>query len=65
MPKVSEFYGIAIYMYYREHGPAHFHAIYAGDEVLVDIESLAVIVGRIPPRAMGMVTEWPVFTRAS
>jgi hypothetical protein len=28
MPRISEFYGIAIAMYYAEHGLPHFHAIY-------------------------------------
>jgi hypothetical protein len=58
MPKICEFFGIAIYVYYREHQPAHFHAIYAGDEVLVDIETLSVLRGKLPPRAMGLVIEW-------
>jgi len=26
VPRISEFYGIAIYMYWRDHGPAHVHA---------------------------------------
>ena len=28
MPRIAEFYGIAIYMYHREHGVPHFHALY-------------------------------------
>jgi hypothetical protein len=60
VPKVSEFFGIAIYLYYREHLPPHFHAIYAGDEVEIGIENLAVIAGRLTPRAMGLVLEWAV-----
>jgi len=58
MPKISEFFGIAIYVYYREHLPPHFHAIYGGQEVLVAIENLSVVAGSLPPRAMGMVMEW-------
>jgi Domain of unknown function (DUF4160) len=27
MPRISQFYGIAIYMYYRDHAPPHVHAI--------------------------------------
>lgn len=27
MPTISVFYGIVIEMYWREHGPPHFHAI--------------------------------------
>ncbi len=58
MPKISEFYGIAIYMYYREHQPPHFHAIYGDDEALVSLDSLAIIKGSLSPRAMGLVVEW-------
>ena len=58
MPKISEFFGIAIYMYYREHQPPHFHAIYGGEEALVSIENLSVIAGRMSPRAIGLVMEW-------
>ena len=28
MPRIAEFYGIAIYTYFRDHAPPHFHAIY-------------------------------------
>jgi len=58
VPKIAEFFGISIYVYYRDHGPAHFHALYGGDEVLVSIEDLSVLEGRLSPRAMGLVTEW-------
>jgi hypothetical protein len=58
VPKVSEFFGISIYVYYRDHGPPHFHALYGGDEVLVSIEDLSVLEGKLSPRAMGLVTEW-------
>ena len=58
MPKVSEFFGISIYVYYNDHRPPHFHAFYAGAEILIDIDTLAVLRGRLPPRAMGLVMEW-------
>jgi len=32
MSRISAFFGISIYMYYREHMPPHFHAIYAEHE---------------------------------
>jgi hypothetical protein len=37
MPIVSVFFGIVIRMYYREHGPAHFHAEYAGRRAVFDL----------------------------
>jgi len=58
MPQVSYFYGIAIYLYYREHQPPHFHAIYGGTEALIAIDSLAILSGRLPARALGLVMEW-------
>jgi len=63
MPKVSEFFGIAIYFYYREHAPPHFHAVYGGDEAQVAVEDLRVLEGRLPPRPMGMVVEWATLHR--
>lgn len=58
MPKVSEFFGISIYMYFRDHAPPHFHARYGGAEALVRIEDLSVMEGSLPPRALGLVMEW-------
>lgn len=58
MPEISRFYGIRITMYYGDHPPPHFHAEYSGDQMLVDIDTLAVIAGRIPSRATAMVAEW-------
>jgi len=58
LPKVSEFFGISIYMYFREHPPSHFHARYGSQEVVVGIEELSVLEGRLSPRALGLVMEW-------
>jgi hypothetical protein len=32
MPEVSRFFGIVIRMYFDDHNPPHFHAIYSGIE---------------------------------
>jgi hypothetical protein len=58
MPELSRFYGIVIKMYYNDHNPPHFHAEYGCDAMVVDINSLAIIGGRIAPRATGLVMEW-------
>ena len=58
MPEISRFLGIRIYMYYEEHSPPHFHASYAGQVVVVDIASFAVLKGDLPGRALGLVVEW-------
>ncbi len=49
MPKVSEFYGIEIIFYVREHGVPHFHARYAGQRVSIAIDPLRILEGSIPP----------------
>ena len=45
-------------MFFREHGPPHFHAEYSGQQAVVGIEDLAVLRGRLPPVALGIVKEW-------
>ncbi len=58
MPELSQFYGIVIKMYYNDHNPPHFHAEYGGFQMVVDTVTLAVIGGRLPPRATQLVMEW-------
>lgn len=58
MPEISRFFGIRIYMYYAEHAPPHFHARYAGQRASIEIETLAVMRGDLPGRALGLVVEW-------
>lgn len=45
-------------MYYDDHNPPHFHAEYGGDEALISIDTLDVIAGTLPSRALGLVYEW-------
>mgnify|MGYP003956262447 FL=1 len=48
-------------MYIRgEHNPPHFHALYAEHEALIDIQTLEIIRGDLPRRALAMVLEWAV-----
>ena len=63
MPELSRFLGIVIAMYYRDHGPAHFHAIYGDFEITVEIES-GRINGDFPKRALTHVMEWKTLHRA-
>ena len=58
MPEISRFYGIVIQMYFGDHLPPHFHARYAGHSAKIDIDALALIDGKLPARALGLVTEW-------
>jgi hypothetical protein len=65
VPRVCEFYGIQIYVYYDDHEEPHFHAVYGGREVQVRIGDLSIMAGRLPPRAMGLVVEWAAQRRAA
>ena len=58
MPEICRFYGIVIKMYFADHAPPHFHAEYAEHEARIAIDTLAVVSGTLPPRAMGLVAEW-------
>ena len=58
MPRISAFYGIAIYMYFSDHRPPHFHAIYGDDEAVVSIETSFVLRGDLPMRAIRLVQAW-------
>ena len=57
MPTVSRFFGIVIFLNYRDHDPPHFHARYGEEEVTVAIEDGAV-TGTMSKRALRMVLEW-------
>lgn len=58
MPRLAEFYGIVIYMCWKDHAPLHFHAIYGGDEAQVRIEDARVMEGSLPATATRLVREW-------
>jgi hypothetical protein len=58
MPTISQFFGILIRIYYDEHNPPHFHAYYGEYEAQISIDTLEVIVGKLPKRALALVLEW-------
>ena len=46
MPTLSIFFGIVIRMYYDDHPPPHFHAIYGEHEAKIGIETLELVEGK-------------------
>jgi len=58
MPRISEFYGIVIEMYFADHAPPHFHARYGGVEATIVIATGELLAGAIPGRALRLVREW-------
>jgi hypothetical protein len=58
MPTVKLLDSIKILVYFKDHMPPHFHAIYNEYEVLVEIESLAVYSGYLPNKQMKRVQKY-------
>ena len=58
MPEISEFYGIRVVMFWNDHTPPHFHAEYAGNKVLIDIEKGSVLKGVFPFKQLKLVLAW-------
>lgn len=58
MPEISRFFGIVIQMYWTDHAPPHFHAVYGASDCAIEIRSLTALSGRLPRRAMALTLEW-------
>jgi hypothetical protein len=58
MPRISQFYGIVIAMFYNDHEPAHFRASYGEHRANVAIQPVRVIAGSLPRRVQSLVFEW-------
>jgi hypothetical protein len=61
MPSISMFYGIVIYMYFknnRQHNKPHIHARYQGDEAVFTIPDGELLEGNIPNSKMRLVQAW-------
>jgi Domain of unknown function (DUF4160) len=63
MPRISEFFGSVIKMFYNDQSPAYFHAEYGEFEAIYTIEIMEVLRGELPRRAHAMVLEWTTLHR--
>jgi len=63
MPKISEFFGIIVAMFYDDHYPPHFHAIYGEYKATFSIEDFRILEGRLPRRVISLVLEWAFLHR--
>ena len=64
MPEISRFYGIIVSMFYDDHNPPHFHARYGEYKIVMDVNSLRILEGSFPPRALGLIIEWAALHKA-
>ena len=58
VPEICRFFGIVIQMYFREEHAPHFHARYSDRKAAIEIKTLKVLSGRLPPRIQGFIAEW-------
>lgn len=56
-PTISRFYGIRIYINFREHNPPHFHAAYGDFEAAFDMTGV-LMAGALPANATRLVAQW-------
>jgi len=58
MPEITRFYGIIIKLFFGDHPPPHFHAVYGESNAVFNIAMLDMIEGDLPERARKLVVEW-------
>jgi hypothetical protein len=58
VPRLATFYGIVIWMYRPDHPPPHFHAQYGDEVAQIELATLRVLNGSLPPRALRLVRAW-------
>ena len=63
MPVISKFLGIDIKMYFREHNPPHFHAVYQNYKAVFDIKTCKMVEGKFPKRQRQFVEVWAYLHR--
>jgi len=50
-------------MFWLDHAPPHFHALYGEFEAIIDIQTLEIREGDLPRRALSLVLEWAAIHR--
>jgi predicted LPLAT superfamily acyltransferase len=64
MPVVSFFFGIVVRMFYREHGVAHFHAEYQGQQATFALDGEMLAGALRSPVALRLIKEWAIAHRS-
>lgn len=60
MPVIARFYGMIVKMYLlgSEHNPPHIHFLYGEKNAVMDLNTVSLTEGDLPPRALNMALEW-------
>jgi hypothetical protein len=64
MPTITQFFGIVIQIFWREHALPHLHALYRAHEALIDVRTLEIIRVNLPRSALSLTLEWAIEHRA-
>jgi hypothetical protein len=59
MPTISMFYGVLIQMFFNEHNPPHFHAVYGEYKALFSLEG-KLLEGKFPKEQIKLVQAWVI-----
>ncbi len=62
MPTISMFYGVLIQMFWQDHAPPHFHALYGEYEVLINIRTLALVLEWAQEHRTELMENWELCT---
>ena len=63
MPYISMFFGVIIRMFYKEHSPPHFHAVYQGQKGVFDFDGNIVRGSMKSKTAKKLIKEWALLHR--
>ena len=61
MPSISMFYGIIVYLYFKDnkqHRVPHIHAKYQGQEVVIAIPEGDILEGSLPKPKLKLLQAW-------
>lgn len=58
MPTISRFFGIAIAMFFDDHGPPHFHARHADGSAKIRLDPLEAMDSTLSHRHLRLVLAW-------
>lgn len=57
MPEICRFYGIIIYLYWKDHNPPHVHFHYGNYKCSISVID-RVVDGQAPAKVIAKVNEW-------
>jgi hypothetical protein len=58
MPTVASFNGITIKVNFRDHPPPHCHVFSAGDKAVLNLQTLQLTHGSLPPARQAGLLRW-------